>query len=411
MFIKETASGFLETSRLAFVWAGMAWMMAAMVGCGDNTASSVGGTTGGAVVTPVPIPLGLNDVSILFPLPTSFSDTSHLRPEDIGAYGQLLPQEVFDTIPTFPVMPAEGLIYDRMRVISIRFDGCGGLPEVCRPELRLVMQPLKGTGGMRDSALHLFYRVDEAAMGQVVEGLRKLRVLAPEALVTSPLDVHPALVAQGVMGAYGAELRKLVLAHSGEKNLERVTFFLRAPPTNEVWFFGGFDRKDGKMSAMNVVGVGTDPQRVILAKTDTTYEYDVTPLGTSPEDGHAFYSTAAADAATEAERRDAMASYLRVDNPGIYVPDHLPCAGCHLSTFVTEEATRRFGLDPAAFGADRYSSSTHDLTMRGQSGTNPSSLRAFGYFASDPMIARRTIHESANVVDDLEKRYPEQLGE
>ncbi|MBK9261043.1 MAG: hypothetical protein IPM54_14700 [Polyangiaceae bacterium] len=381
---------------------------AGLWGCGDAKGVN-GSTTGGNVEPkPEPVPLGLNDVSVLFPLPSSFSDPSLLRPEDVGARGVLLPQEVFDTIPTFPVMPAEGLDYDRMRVVSLRFDGCGGLPEVCKPEIRLVMQPLKGAGGMRDSALHLFYRLDDAAMRQVVDGLRALRSLAPEALVDGPLDVHPALVAQGALGAYGTELRKLVLEHIGDQNLVRVTFFLRAPPTNEVWFFGGFEREEGKMTAMNVVGVGTDPQRVILAKTDTTYEYDLTPLGIKPEDGHIFYSTAAADAATEDGRRATMASYLRVENPTIYVPDHLPCAGCHLSTFVTAEATRRFGIDPATFESDRYASSSRDLTLRGGAGENSSSLRAFGYFGTDPMIVQRTINESAAVIDDLETRYPEQ---
>lgn len=46
--------------------------------------------------------------------------------------------------------------------------------------------------------------------------------------------------------------------------------------------------------------------------------------------------------------------------------------------------------------------------MRGGAADNPSSLRAFGYFGSDPMISRRTINESAAVVADLEARYPQQ---
>lgn len=380
----------------------------ALSGCGDTKPTNESGTTTGTSVEPTPVPLGLNDVSVLYPLPADIGDPSYLRPEDVGARGELLPKEVYDTIPTFPVTPTEGLVYSRMRVVALRFDGCGGLPEVCRPEIRLVMQPFKVPTGTRDSALHLFYQLDETAMQQVVDGLRALRSLAPEAAIEGPLDVHPALVAQGLAGAYGTALRKLVLDHIGEQNLVRVTFFLRAPPTNEVWFFGGFERKDGQMTAMNVVGVGTDPQRVILAKTDTTYEYDLTPLGTTPEDGRAFYSTAAADAATEEERNKTMASYLRIENPTKYVPDHLPCAGCHISTFVAAAANQRFGIDPTTFGNDLYTSSTRDLSMRGTAANNVSSLRAFGYFGVDPIIAQRTINESAAVVDDLETRFPQQ---
>lgn len=396
-----------KASTLAGLCLGV--LLTNLSGCSSesNTTSTMGATTSGEVKVD-PIPLGLNDVSVLYPLPADIGDPSYLKPEDVGARGELLPKDVYDAIPTFPVTPSEGLVYSRMRVIAVRFDGCGGLPEVCRPEIRLVMQPFKVPMGVRDSALHLFYQMDETAMQEVVDGLRMLRPLAPEAVIEGPLDVHPALVAQGVAGVYGAALRKLVLDHVGEQNLVRVTFFLRAPPTNEVWFFGGFERDSGKMTAMNVVGVGTDPQRVILAKTDTSYKYDLTPLGTMPEDGQAFYSTAAADAATAEERAMAMASYLRVENPTKYVPDHLPCAGCHLSTFVTAEANRRFGIEPATFGNDQFKSPTRDLSMRGSAATNVSSLRAFGYFGVDPMIAQRTINESAAVVDDLEARYPQQ---
>jgi glutathione S-transferase len=50
--------------------------------------------------------------------------------------------------------------------------------------------------------------------------------------------------------------------------------------------------------------------------------------------------------------------------------------------------------------------STHDLTLKGEAATTPSSLRAFGYFGKIPMISQRVVNESAAVVDDLEKRFP-----
>ena len=48
-----------------------------------------------------------------------------------------------------------------------------------------------------------------------------------------------------------------MLRYAGEQNLVRVTFFLRAPPTTEVWFFGGLERDgEGILRVMNIVGVG-----------------------------------------------------------------------------------------------------------------------------------------------------------
>jgi hypothetical protein len=402
-------------SRLAF-WAVPALaLLATCPACDDESAApasastSAAGTGGaggaggaGGEVPGAPV-LGLNDVSVLFPLPSAVDAPGYLVATDAGARGVLLPQDVFDAIPTFPVTPSQGLLYDRMRVLALRFDGCSGGVGQCEPELRLVMQPIN-TGKARDSALHLFFRLTQAEMTEVVSGLRALRELAPEVTTEAPLDVHPALLAQGVEGPYGVALRELVLAHAGEENLVRVTFFLRAPPSNEVWFFGGFDRDAGTLSPIDVVDIGTDPQRVILTTTTDTYEYDLTPNGTTPEDGSVLLSTAAADAASEEERTAAFASYLRVENPTVYVPDQLQCAGCHLASYVTAEATRRFGIDASTL-SDRFSS-TRDLSMRGGSAGNPSSLRAFGWFGDEAMIAQRTINESAAVADDLEARYP-----
>lgn len=377
--------------------------------CGDDMSSTggagsgAGGTGGAGGASAVAPALGLNDVSVLIPLPKTIDAPGYLGSADAGARGVLLPQDVFDAIPTFPVVPSQGLLYDRMRVLAVRFDGCSGGVGQCEPEIRLVLQPVNNSKA-RDSALHLFFRLTQDEMTEVVAQLRDLRALAPEVTTEGPLDVHPALAAQGVEGPYGAALRELLLAHAGEDNLVRVTFFLRAPPTNEVWFFGGFDRAGTKLTPIDVVGVGTDPQRVILTKTSTTYAYDLTPLGTTPEDGSVLTSSATAEAASDAERAAAFASFLRVQNPSTYVPDELPCAGCHLASFVTADASTRFGLDAGSL-ADNFTS-TRDLSMRGGSAGNPSSLRAFGWFGDEPMIAQRTINDSAKIADDLEARYP-----
>lgn len=386
-------------------------LLALQPACGDDTTSGgggaggtgAGGTGGTGGETPAGPSLGLNDVSVLFPMPAGNNPPGYLEADAEGMRGELLPKDVYDAIPQFPVTPSQGLVFNRMHVLSVRFDGCGGGVDACEPEIRLVMQPLD-SGDARDSALHLFYRLDHEEMAEVVSKLRAMRALAPEATVEGPLDVHPALVAQGVEGAYGTALRELILTHAGEENLVRMTFFLRAPPVNEVWFFGGFDRDGETLTSMNVVGVGTDPQRVILTKSNIAYTYDLLPIGATPEDGSVLYSSGAAEDATEDERSEAFASYLRVDDPTVYVPDHLPCAGCHISTYVTAEATRKYGLDATTF-EDGYTS-TRDLTMRGAAATTPSSLRAFGWFEGEAMISQRTINETAHVADDFDTRYP-----
>jgi hypothetical protein len=393
--------------RAARRLAAVGLVAATHAGCGDATSEETA-SAAGPNPKPEPVKLGLNDVSVLYPLPASDTAPGYLKADDEGAKGgTLLPKAVYDAIPTFPVTPKEGLVYDKLRVVSLRFDGCGGSPDACKPELRLVMQPINANGVTRDSALHLFYRLEATEFQAVVDRLRELRVDASEATVDGPLEVHPALVLQGVEGTYGTALRALVLANTGADNLVRATFFLRAPPLNDVWFFGGLEPDaTGAFVAMNIVGVGKGNQRVILTRTTDTFDYALTPNTLKPEDGRAFYSTKAMADATDEKRRATMESYLRVENPLTYVPDAMACAPCHLSAFVTAEASRLHGLKVEDFATQSYQNPSRDLTMRGGARTNVRSMRAFGYFGGEPMIAQRTINDTAAVLDAIEAKFP-----
>jgi hypothetical protein len=363
--------------------------------------SPAGGDDNGAPRWPK---LGLNDVSVLVPLPRTADEKPLLAPADTGVKGRLLPKAVFDAIPRFPFVPADGLDAAPLRAVGVRFDGCFPGKAGCEAQIRVVMQPVKADGTALDSALHLFFRLTEDELSLVTTELRRLRTLAPE-VADAPLDVHAALLAQGPAGAYGSVLRDLVLTYAGEQNLSRVTFFLRAPPLQETWFFGGFDRIDGRLEVIDIVGVGKGNQRVIRTNVDSGWQYVLTPEGTTPEDGRVLLGSAAADAASDDARRKAYASYLRVENPSKHGPDALPCAGCHVSSFVADQAGRRFGLSPSEFPDDAFTSA-RDLTLKGGATRNATSLRAFGWFQKEPMLSQRVVNESAAVVDDLEKRFP-----
>ena len=350
--------------------------------------------------------LTMNDVSVLLPIPASPSAAGTLGPDDSGKKGPLLLQATYDKIPKFGVKPAQGLDFARMRVVAVRFDGCFPRPEGCEAQIRLVMQPITDDGQTLDSALHLFYHLEPSELATVVSELRRLHTLAPElpAGKTGPLDVHPALVAQGLDGAYGKALRELVLRFAGDDSFVRMTFFLRAPPKEEEWFFGGFDRVDGALRQLDIVGVGKSNQRVNRPIRPDGYTYTFTPSPKLPENIDVLLSTEAAKSATPEAREAAVAALARIENPAKYGPDQLSCAGCHVSTFVGESVKNAHGLDttkmPDAFRT------THDVSRTTEAALEPSSLRAFGYFADRKMIGNRVIFESAAVVDDLEKRFP-----
>jgi hypothetical protein len=375
-----------------------------MIVAGCTSASSTSPTQPPPAEAPAPpLPaLGMNDVSVLLPLPASPATPGYLKPKSAGERGELLPKAVFDAVPPFPVKPPQGLDFARMRAIAIRFDGCFPAPSGCEPQIRIVMQPISDQGESLDSALHLFYRLTEPELAEVVTRLRQLRVLAPE-VADAPLDVHGAALAQGMEGPYAQGLNELVLAHAGEQNLSRMTFFLRAPPVNDVWFFGGFDRKNGAMEQLDIVGVGKSNQRVILETKPDGFLYDFLPVETKPEDTSLLLSSAKADASSEAEVKTALEAFARIENPKKYGPDQLPCAGCHVGTAVADRAAAKLGGMTTI--ADAFTSA-RDLTIKSDAPKTPASLRAFGWFKKKPMISRRVVNETAGVVDDLEARFP-----
>lgn len=381
----------------------MRYRLLVLLAIGCSSTSSAPPANGVPAQPTVAVPLRMSDVSILFPIPSSPAAPGHLGPTTTGGRGPLLPRDVFDAAPTFPVRPTEGLDYGRMRAVGVRFDGCFQVPSGCEAQIRLVMQPITDDGGTRDSALHLFYHLTDEELAEVVAGLRHLQSLSPE-VEGGPLDVHASLIAQGMEGAYAQGLVELILQHAGEQNLTRMTFFLRAPPINDVWFFGGVSRTNGKLEPLDIVGVGKSNQRVILDTTEGGFTYDFTPVETKPEDTNLLLSSERIRGSSEAEMKTALEAFARIENPTTHGADALPCGGCHVSTAVTTAATTHLGLDvkdvSGAF------TSTHDLGLKGEAASTPRSLRAFGWFGKRPMISQRVVNETALVVDDFETRFP-----
>ena len=111
---------------------------------------------------PAPTDLTLCDVSILYPLPEAGSDQNDLLgAADEGERGVLLPEDVVEALPMFPFMTQDTINYGPLRVVGIRFDGCHDDGEGCEAQIRMVMQPLSIRSEARDSALHLFYSLED----------------------------------------------------------------------------------------------------------------------------------------------------------------------------------------------------------------------------------------------------------
>jgi hypothetical protein len=80
-----------------------------------------------------------------------------------------------------------------------------------------------------------------------------------------------------------------------------------------------------------------------------------------------------------------------------------------VATFLTARRAATTGVNPAAL-AGRYTS-PYDLTVDTIAARDPRVLRALGWAASLPAISQRVANDTAQVLDEVERRFPITLGE
>lgn len=353
--------------------------------------------------------LTLSEVSILFPLPTSAADRGVLLAADVeGVGGPLVPRALYDrTVPLLTaLMPDEA--YARLRAVSARIDPCPQriTDQTCRPQLRLVFQPISGDGAStttEDAALHAVYELPTEELGPLVAALRTLGDREPELRNGGgPLGVHPVMAREGLQGPYAYGLRSLILAAVGAGRLERLTFMQLSGRAN-VWIFGGFDRAgDGSYGVTRIAGVNGDTQRITHNVFTDDLDIAVIPGAVDDDDDFSLlYDSDVSRAAPVADRDAALSAALRVENPTRHDADSVDCARCHVA-FVARRWTERVLGHDTSQNPDRFRS-RYDLTAP-EVITPPTSLRtfrAFGWLGREPAIAQRTVNETAVVLEEL----------
>jgi|APLak6261679142_1056127.scaffolds.fasta_scaffold00101_21 hypothetical protein len=369
-----------------------------LAACGTpSTTADSGVTPDASVYVPTQThALGLNDVTWLLPL----------EPLDAGspfpAADTLLPLPSFTRLTTTePVVRTE---LSRLRVVGVRFDACDrALPGPCPTDadgsLRLVLQPVLGPPTRtEDIALHAFFPIPHAELPQVVDELRALAELL--ALPTAaPLQLNTAFTTSP---AYRTKLGALVSRYARRTTLHRLTLFgQESDHAAIVWVFRGEELQGGAMQPITVAHVDAGAQEVLLFAGDS---YLVTPLADEPTGFARVVMETSFRNATAPQQLDSVKSLLAVDNPTLHTSSTAQCTSCHVSTTLLEPRATDAGIDVTTL-SERYTSSTFDLTVppaafRGRT------LRALGFFNEVPMISARVINESANVVNELEARYP-----
>jgi hypothetical protein len=400
------------------------------LGCSDAVSSSpppppyVGGTIAAA----------MNDVSILFPLPSIDEDIGNLlSASSAGARGSLLPSDLYasfgplagSTNPDGGLERSVGVAaYSDLHVVAMRIDPCFAslAPDPhgagCDAQMRLILQEVRDDGSgspmVSDSGLHAFYALTREEFLTLAKALVALRESNDEGDSLGPLAPHPIMVRQGLGGAMSAGVAELILQYAGAANLKRVAQFNSAEAFT-AWSF----------KAANVVSVATVTMSPFVIPTLGKGGKDITlqtvgtgefasPLGatftpaTTSDDNLVPLAGHTPKSLSSSARQAAFDSLVRIENPRDNSPNTIDCGSCHLAT-PTERlvAVPEFSLDdrtsPLAFQPDGTSVVAADMTptFNSSSGIASLNLHAFSYVGRDPGINQRVVNETASVVEYL----------
>lgn len=342
--------------------------------------------------------LGLNDVTFLLPLEELDAGSPFPNPFE------LIPFASFDRLTS--AAPVVRTDLARLRVVAVRFDVCdragpGPCAEDADGVFRLVLQPVYGTPPkVEDVALHGFFAVPRAEVPRVVDELRGLAAQQdlPHA---AALRVNTTFQ---TAAAYRAQFGALVSRYAKAPRLHRLTLFGQETERAAiVWSFRGEERVGGGgLGPIEIPGVMTTQQEVLLFGGDS---YQLTPLADFPSGFSRAVMESSFRNAPAAAQLESVKALAAVENPTLHTANTVQCASCHLSTTVLPARAADAGIDLGTL-EEVYRAPLFDQTPLGNQSARFRTLRALGYFVDTPLVSQRVVNETANVLDELERRYP-----
>jgi hypothetical protein len=378
-----------------------------------------------------------NDVSILMPLPKSSSELKyhlHLLTGESKGSEKIFPagmeNQVKDLFSTAPGTPSD--LYKKMLVTAFRYDPCFPtlkLPvSACKGQVRLTAQfyGFNGSTAVFDEvALHLFYQLTPKENVELAHELARLKKLSPVSTSGRPLFIHPALEAQGMQGAWGVELKKVITKYARINNLFRVTgmaFVFDSWP-----FFAqkvtqqGRVMEDEPLKHLKKTNLGNLIQSWDIFGKLPGDLGNLTPES-KVETGTQFFSVLAnyisdSKPIQNEKIQKAIDSVERLQNPKIHHADSVDCVSCHVAGFAKFNAiTQGVKWTSAASYSSPAGINVQNKTHR-QLRSSPANLIQFGYFLRNfanhglpngqplPSVSDRVIFESIEVADFTSKHF------
>jgi hypothetical protein len=367
---------------------------------------------------------GMNDVSILVPLPTSQIEqmNSEIGPSFKIVGGDLLPFNLMQSIEVPMIQPAlqsdvRGYeTFQSLTVVGVRLDPCfkDNFSDKCRPQVRLILQVLNPVTtdprlplGALDMGVHLFFDVSESTILNMITALRNVRRLEFEDsnYIQEPLGVSPIIKKQGTSGAYFLEL-KSKLSTLKVSQLSRVAF-LMTDPGDGHWMFRTYNVNNETLTPLSIPDLMQDQYQVFnnivsdpffkssvetlpIPKTNTDQLFDFL------NDSEKFKNETSI-----AQKAQFLNSIQRIENPNVHLPGTIDCVSCHATMAIKSSLV----LTKTVKNINGFSYKSKTMPTRATNTDSKnfvsSNLHVFSYFGSTPSIGQRVVNESAIVADYL----------
>jgi len=400
--------------------------LAGAAGCASPTAGGGGSDedalTGNLNVTR---PVQMNDLSVLLPLvgkSQSDVDTNYLNASaKAGADGArvLFPETIFDAANGPTSGPRSVPTWESMRLVAFRFDPCfaqiGAITSStpCDNQLRLVFQAVQVFPGAKapnadDGAFHVFYSISRAQFVRALDEMTALRLANDRSGADlGPLAIHPLVKKQGMTGAMAKGLNAIVLKYADPAKIVKTTSFHGVFAQGTTWSFDQVDVSGGVPVLANIPTL-SPAGAVESMRLGTAADglLSVTMNASTHVDGNRlFLSPVQLATASDAEKRAAYDSALRIENPAFHSPNTIDCSSCHTAQISRQLiGEQHFKIKPAGnpnlFAADA-SVPKADLALSvpvikpvGLS----LNLHAFSYDGQLPTIITRVVNETASNV-------------
>lgn len=321
-----------------------------------------------------PVDVRTDDVAFLVPLGAA---------QAFLPASKVLPRAVFDRLHPLTVVDEPDDLYARLSAVAVRLDACfqeGAPVGPCRPQVRLVMQPVMDSDEgvtTRDAAVHVFFTTTTDEVVAIADALRTARSERSLAAPATTGGVHAGFADATWRTAISAALEPVLTAD----RVVRVTA-MSVHASNQAWIFAGLDLVGTELVDISIPTLEPGTHEDHVTSTGEKLALEVTIDPDSPAEGalSAIVKPGVLADATAAQLTEAAASIERLEDPATHNPGTVDCATCHVAALAKTALAVQAPAPSAGTPAPAVYSDTRNL-------------RAFGYFFQEPALSPRVQRE------------------